>query len=299
MMELDLSRLAPPNVIEELSFQEIFDAQMADFLARRREQDLDYPEPPPSDPVYQQIESSAYREMVLREEFNDRARGLLLAFAAGPDLDHVGMTYHRTERLVIDEGDPDANPPIPPAYESDEAYLERILLALPGFSTAGAREAYIYHARSADGQVKDATCISPADAEVLVTVLSHSGDGTPDGELLEIVESALSAEDVRPLTDHPTVGAADVETYQVRGHLYIDASADAGVVKETAEAQLREFVDRQHKLGRTLYRDAVLARLYVEGVRFVALELPAADIERDETQAAFCSGIELEVSTYE
>ena len=44
-------------------------------------------------------------------------------------------------------------------------------------SVAGPTGAYEFHALSADGDVKDAAATSPAPGEVVVTVLSRTGDG--------------------------------------------------------------------------------------------------------------------------
>ena len=81
--------------------------------------------------------------------------------------------------------------------ESDADFRRRIILAPEGYSVAGPEGAYIFHALSADPDVLDASATSPTPGEVVVTVLSRTGDGTAPPELLATVEAAGSADDVR------------------------------------------------------------------------------------------------------
>ncbi|RFA31331.1 hypothetical protein CAI21_01505 [Alkalilimnicola ehrlichii] len=290
---IDLSQLPAPEIVEQLDYEDILAQRKSAFLSRHPQAaDVLNRE---SEPATRLLEESAYREMILRQEFNDRARLLLLAYSQGSTLDHLGVTFHRTPRLVIDAGDPDANPPIPPTYESDAAYIERILMAGDSYSTAGARPAYVYHARSASGQVKDASCTRPNGGEILITVLSHDGNGVPSQELLDIVHARVNDEDLRPLNDKVETRPAIVTEYTTRARLVLFEGADEPTVKAAARQRVEQFVRRMHVLGRDLVRDALLARLYVEGVKRVELESPAEDIHCDLTQAAYCAAIELEV----
>ena len=86
----------------------------------------------------------------------------------------------------------------PAVMESDADFRRRIILAPEGYSVAGPEGAYIFHALSADPDVLDASATSPTPGEVVVTVLSRTGDGTAPPELLATVEAAVSADDVPP-----------------------------------------------------------------------------------------------------
>ncbi|MCS4503909.1 baseplate J/gp47 family protein [Arhodomonas aquaeolei] len=287
MSVIDLSKLPAPAVIEEVSFGGILQAMLDDL--HERDPELDITE---TDPAYRVLEVAAYREMVRRQEHNERIRKLLAAYAEGAELDHIGVTYYATERLLLDEGDPDADPPVPPTYESDEDYLRRMLLAPDGWSTAGPRDGYVYHALSADPDVKDATAITLAPTEVTITVLSRNGDGSASQALLDAVEAATSAEAVRPQTDLVHVQSATIKPYEIVAELTVDPGPDPEVVRAQAEARALAFVEQHHRLGVGVVRDAALATLYVEGVRRVSLAL-AADIECDDTEAAWCSNVEV------
>lgn len=286
MSVIDLSKLPAPVVLEELSFEAILAAMLDDLESRLGLEVL------VSDPAYKVLEVAAYRETVRRQEQNERIRMLMAAYARGPELDHIGVTYYATPRLLIDAGDEDADPPVPPTYESDDDYLRRFLLAPDGWSTAGPRDGYIYHALSADGDVLDATAITLAPTEVTLTVLSREGDGTASQALLDKVAAAASAETVRPQTDLVHVESATIVPYEVVAALTVDPGPDPEVVRVEAEERVRAFVEAHHRLGVGVVRDAVLATLYVEGVRRVALEL-AEDVTCDETEAAYCTAVEV------
>ncbi|ACL72704.1 baseplate J-like protein [Thioalkalivibrio sulfidiphilus HL-EbGr7] len=286
MSVIDLSKLPPPRVLEELSFEEILAEMLEDLESRLGVTVL------VSDPAYKVLEVAAYREMVRRQEQNERIRMLLAAYAQGEELDHIGVTYYATPRLLLDEGDEEVDPPVPPTWESDEDYLRRFLLAPDGWSTAGPRDGYVYHALSADPDVKDATAITPAPTEVMLTVLSRQADGEASAALLETVLAAASAETVRPQTDLVHAQSAKILPYEIVATLEVDPGPDPEVVREEAEERIEAFTEAHHRLGLGVVRDAALATLYVEGVRRVNLEL-ADDVVCDDTQAAFCTRIEV------
>lgn len=287
MSIIDLRKLPAPEVVEEVRFEDVLEEMLADL--KDFDPQLDISE---RDPAYRVLEVAAYREMLRREHDNQRVKRLLLAYATGGDLGHIGVTYFNTERLVIDEGDPDANPPEEPVMESDADYKERILLAPDGYSTAGPIDAYIYHARSADGQVKDAQAYSDEPVHMIIPVLSHGGNGEADQELLDKVEAALRDKDVRPLTDLVDAQSAIIKTYEVVAALEVEGGSDPEVVREAAEDAVREYTEEAHRLGFDVIRDRVAAELYVEGVVRVHLNLEG-DIHCELTEAPFCENIEV------
>jgi len=149
---IDLSQLSAPDVVDELSFTVIRDAMLADLAVR----DPNLSNLPTSDPSYKVLEVAAYRELLLRQRVNDASVAVMLAYATGSDLDNLGaLPWMNTPRLVVDPGDENAIPPIEPTYETNDDYRARLQLALEGFSTAGPEGAYLFHAKSASGLVKD------------------------------------------------------------------------------------------------------------------------------------------------
>lgn len=288
---IDLSRLPAPTAVEELDFERIC-SEMRDQLLQAAPQLADALELE-SEPLNKLLQVWAYRELLLRQRINDAAAALLLPYATGSDLDHIGVTYYRINRLLATPGDPAARPPIIPTYESDSDYRRRLLVSPDGHSTAGAAAAYVYHALSVDGRIRDATAINATAGQVLVTVLAHAGDGALDAELLQRVNDAVNADHVRPLTDSVQVAPAEVFRYQVRATLTVRQGPDPSVVRANAIAAARNYTDSRHALGRNVIRDAILSALFVEGVERVDLQQPVTDILCDQTQAAHCESIEV------
>jgi phage-related baseplate assembly protein len=114
----------------------------------------------------------------------------MLAYATGPDLDHLAALVG-VKRLTITPADPLTNTPA--VMESDDALRQRVVLAPDSFSVAGPELAYVFHARSADPEVLDASCTSPSPGEVVVTVLGRGGDGTVSPEVIQAVEDTVNS----------------------------------------------------------------------------------------------------------
>lgn len=53
-----------------------------------------------SEPLVKLLEENAYRELIWRQRVNEAARAVMLACAAGNDLDVIGANYNTT-RLII------------------------------------------------------------------------------------------------------------------------------------------------------------------------------------------------------
>lgn len=290
-MTVDISKLAAPDAVQQISYDTILAEMLADLQGRDPDLELT-----PADPAYKILELSAYRELLIRQEFNDRLRGLLLAYATDSDLDHIGITYYRTQRLVIDAGNPTAVPPVAPVYESDNDYRARCLIAEDSFSTAGPEAAYKYHVKSASGDVLDVSVVSPTSGQVVVTVLSRIGDGTPDAALLTTVTTAL-ADDVRPMTDEVIVQAATVIDYTVNATLTVYPGFNQANIQSAAESSLLVWLATQRLLGRDITVTGIKAALKVEGVHDVELNDTlngtdlVANLVNDDASAAYCTGI--------
>lgn len=290
---LDLSRLSPPDVVERLDYETILGAMRAELLARA-------PTLAPvlaleSEPAVKILEVAAYRELLLRARINDAAKAVLLATATGADLDHLAALFG-VRRFVLDPGDPAAAPPVPPTLESDGDLRYRTQLALEGFSTAGPRGAYTYHAFSASPLVRDVSVTSPTPGQVLVTVLSAEAPGTAGPALIAAVDAALSAEDVRPLCDTVVVQSAAILPYAIAAELEMDPGPDSDVVLQSAFAAVALYAQETHRLGRRVTRSGLFAALHRPGVRRVLLPSPATDVVPTIVQAPRCTGITVDLA---
>lgn len=289
---IDLSRLSPPAFVEQIEQADILSALIARLV-----DDLPWFDATVrSDPAVKLLSIQAYRETLARAAFDDAARQLLLAFAVGENLDHLGARMD-VARLVVDPGDPTAG--IAATYETDDDFRARIQLAPERLSVAGPASAYAYHARSAAGTIRDARASSPAPGEVVVALLSATGDGTATAAEIAAVENALSAETVRPLTDFVTVQSATAIPFTVEAYLTLFAGPDPVVVLANAQAALDTYLSGARRIGRDVTRAGIIAALMVAGVQNVALPSPIADIVADDTQFALCVGKSVGVAGYD
>lgn len=295
---IDLSRLPAPEVVETIDYEVILAERKAYFVSLHpadQQAAVAAALELESEPITKLLQENAYRETVWRQRVNEAARAVLLPTAIGTDLEQIGANFN-VKRLTIVPGNPKAVPPVLAVMESDDALRERIQMAMEGLSTAGPRNSYVFHARSADGRVADATAISPSPAVVVVTVQSILGDGTADAELLAIVDQYLSDSDRRPVADRLTVQAAEKLPYSVEAVLHLNTvGPEAEPIRQAAEARLLERVHQRRRIGIEVSRSALDAALHIEGVRRV--ELPGwVDITPTLEQAPYCTGISVTVA---
>lgn len=288
--DINLADLPAPKVVEELSFEAILAEWKADFLERYPEAaaELDLE----SDPVVKLLETGAYRELGLRQRVNDGARAVMLAFSMDEDLDHLAALIP-LERKMLNPGDPDAVPPVAPVMESNNEFRKRIQMAPEGFSTAGPDGAYIFHATSVT-ECRDASVESPSPVEVVVTILSYNGDGTPTREVLDKVAAVLAQELVRPLTDEVTVRLPEIRSYTVDADLEFYTGPDTDVVLAEAVKKTDDYTKACHRLGDTVTLSGLYAALHQPGVKKVYLSSPLEDVAALSHQAPFCTDITVE-----
>jgi len=285
---IDLAQVPAPQVVEALDFEQIYAAMLADLLERMPEFDAAVE----SEPVVKILEVAAYRELLLRQRINNAAQAVMLPYARRTDLDNLGALFGVT-RLLITPADLTATPPVAAVYESDSDFRYRIQLSLEGLSTAGPEGAYVFHALSADGQVLDASAISPQPGVVLVTVLSRQGNGAPSPELVATVLAGLSDESVRPLTDYVQVQPATIVPYQITATLYFYAGPDREVIMANALQAITAYTEGQHRLGLDVTLSGIYAALHQPGVQRVDLANPAANLIIDRQSASHCTAINL------
>lgn len=288
--KVDLSQLAAPNVIEALDFESIFAAMLTDLVAR----DSSFTALVESDPAYKILEVAAYRELLIRRRVNDAALAVMVAYATGPDLDQIAANYD-VARLLITPADPNTIPPTVAVYESDDEFRTRIILSLEGYTTAGSRGSYIFHALSASGDCKDVAVTSLTPGTVNVAVLSRTDDGEAPAETIAAVVEALNDEVVRPLCDTVVVASAQIVNYSITASLTLFPGTGQAEVLAAAQVAVEAYADAQHRLGRDVTRSGIYAALHQAGVQNVAITSPAADVSIAWNQAPYCTGISVTV----
>ncbi|MVW40676.1 baseplate assembly protein [Escherichia coli] len=287
---INLSDLPVPDAIVVPDASVIFGA----WLARLRELDPEFDALVESDPAYKQGEVTAFQLTLAFQRVNDAVRAVFLASAQKADLDQIGAAFN-VERMEIVPANPDTVPPTDAVMEEDDAFRERIQLSWSQLNTAGARNAYRFHARSADEDVLDADAYGPEEhgraGEVDVYVLSREGNGTASEALLDAVSARLNADEIRPLTDFVTVKSAIINDYSVTAELEIPDGPDAGEVLENAKNTLMSYTRLANRINGMVPLSAIYAALQQTGVARVILSSPRADIEPVTGTAPRCAAV--------
>ena len=284
---IDLSKLPAPLVVEELSYEQILSETIEDFK-RRYPQFGSYVE---NEPVMKQLEAVAYRELLLRQRINESAVAVMPAHARGADLDNIALFMGVTRR-VLSEGDMSATPPKPEVMESDESLRRRYFLSFNSLNTAGARDAYAYHALSCP-EVSDVKATMTTPGTVAVTVLATEKSEEASPEVLKEVERILNDINVRPLTDTVVVAAAKIVPYEVIAKITTLPGPDAAVVVEEAKRALEAYTAGVAMIGRDVALSGLYAALHRAGVESVQIISPAETLSISAFEASYCSKIEL------
>lgn len=293
MALIDLAQLPTPDVVAPLDYETLLATRksrllaltpLADRPALAAALDLE------SEPITRLLQESAYTELVLRARINDAARAVMLPWATGADLDNIAAFYN-VARLVITPADTESIPPVPAVLESDADFRRRVQLAPAAMTNAGTRDAYLFHALSSSGNVKDAYVSNPTPGVVHVSVLSRTGDGTADSTLISTVYAALNADDVRALCDSLVVESATIVTYAVTAVIKVLPGPSPAAVLDAALAALTVTLADLHSLGRNITRSALFAALHQPGAQGVVLSAPAADIDIGTGEAGYCTAV--------
>ena len=319
---IDLSLLPPPDVVETLEFEAIYQEVVGVFRSHMGDQWTALLE---SDPVVKIMETIAYRELLMRARVNSAAKASLLAYAKGADLDNRAADYG-VQRLTIRAADPDAVPPVAAVMEDDEALRYRTRLSLEALSVAGSRGAYEYHALSASAELAnvsvdsprfsgvevdaavrallpdgaivvvcdyDAGLANPLPGDVSLAILPRLDSATLPAQLVTTVQAALSAETVRPITDRPRVQTGKPTDFKVQAVLHVEAGPDPAVVQATARKGLDAAIAEARRLEGQLPLSAVYAALHVTGITQVDLVYPTEGIACDKRHYPNCTSIAL------
>ncbi len=282
MNALDFTRIAPPSIIEPLSFELIFAAMLADLQAR----DATFSALVESDPAYKILEVAAYRELLLRLRINESARSNLLAFAIGGDLDQLAANYG-VVRMTMVAADPLATPPVIEVLESDDRLRTRLQLRIAALAANGTAEHYRFVALSAHADVIDAAALQTLPGSVLVVIW------LPDGSTaLPVIAARFLADDVRPLGVAVAVAQAMPIIIDVQATLYTEPTAPTNLVS-TLSATLPVAIADYARLGRDMPLSWLISRLHVDGVSRVALQAPTTNKVLEPNEYAVAGQINL------
>ncbi len=169
--------------------------------------------------------------------------------------------------------------------ETDAHLRARIQAAPNQFSVAGPAAAYRYFALGADPSIIDAQAVSPAPGQVNVYVLTGpiqqqpAGAPNPAGlanaSLIAKVQAAISADDVRPLTDTVAALAVTEIDYQISGTITLYADADPASTMAAVNAAAQSYaIALAGRIQRDIVPSQIVEALSAPGVYEVTLTEP-------------------------
>lgn len=145
--------------------------------------------------------------------------------------------------------------------EEDEAYRERIRTYGLTLLTTGPAAQYESKAKSVSGEILDAKALNLGGGSVGVYLILESDVGSE--AILASVLAALSASDVRPLTDNVTVHRAEDVEYTL--HVRYAVDSEQNITDAVAAAAEEYQVWQDNKIGRAFNPDKLISLLYQAG----------------------------------
>lgn len=145
--------------------------------------------------------------------------------------------------------------------EDDETYRERIRdYGLASVSTGPERQ-YEAAAKQVSSEIMDAKAINLGAGNVGIYLILASDTGA--AAILQSVLDALSAEDVRPLTDNVTVYRAKDVPYTLNVRYISDSSSATNAAVAAAVSDYQKWQD--NTIGRAFNPDRLMASIYQAG----------------------------------
>nr|WP_313078099.1 baseplate J/gp47 family protein [Moraxella sp.] len=293
MSRIDLSGLPAPDVLIPIDYENMLAAIKADLISR--DPSLTDALSLESDPLTKLLESVAYLHMLKNNQVNQTAKAMLLAYATGTTLDHLASAVN-VSRLLVKQGNPNAVPPMPDIYESDDAFRRRIQLE-PERASAGSEGAYMFWALSSDGDVRDISVVTATAGVVTVYVQSHSELVASD-ILKEKVRQAVDNPNRKPFTDQVRIASGQPFGFDVQAELTLYPGPDKDVVMAAARAELDKYLEKVRYLGYDVTISGLHHALHQAGVQRVKLLAPLSDINLPKGKYANCTGVMLGAVEY-
>lgn len=160
--------------------------------------------------------------------------------------------------------------------ESDIAFYNRMRESEESYTTAGARNSYIYHAKSVSSLISDVSAESPEEGIVDIKIMLQDGK-LPSEELLLKVKEYLNANDIRPLTDVVNVSAPDTVEFDIEAVYYIstDKKSSTKEIQEAVKNGTDNYILWQtQKMGRDINPSYFNSVLMESGIKRVVVTSP-------------------------
>ena len=143
--------------------------------------------------------------------------------------------------------------------ESDDRYRLRIISSADRYSTAGAEEAYIYHAVSADSRIDDIVVLDEKVLDVNIYLASFEG---VDEIMLDRVREACNSKYVRPIGDNVIVAPAEIITLNLTATVEIFDLLKQSEIEKSIKANF----DNSFFIGQNFVESDFIRKCHIDGV---------------------------------
>lgn len=171
---------------------------------------------------------------------------------------------------------------------TDEEFYNLLRASQDAYSTAGARGAYIYHAKKVSPEIADVVANSPTPGVVKLYVLTAAGLPA-DTELKARVLAACNPDEVRAFTDQVSVADPETVSYNIDVTYYLaeDSQVKAADVQSAVEAAVRQYMAWQcSRLGRDINPSYLHGLLMQTGIKRAVIAEPVYTPLRDGRQTS-------------
>lgn len=223
-----------------------------------------------SDPASRIIGEFAHEMSNLRQQVQEAAEDLSLAYARGEALENIGITYYNVPRL------PD---------EDDEHYRIRIAGTPDRFAVALSTQWYRQNALSVPN-VLSALAITPSAGRVTIYIkarefeepfeggfITRNSRNIPDAAQLKIISDKLTRDDIRQQTDLVAVLAGTPIDYRVEVLLTVAAEPDSALVTADAMEAFHALAEERSALGKEMNALIIAGAVVVGGVDDVEIAI--------------------------
>ena len=187
--------------------------------------------------------------------------------------------YSRCENITESAGGRDR--------ATDAEFYELLRASQDAYSTAGARGAYIYHAKKVSPEIADVVANSPTPGVVKLYVLESSGRPAGGGLKAQGL-AACNPDEVRAFTDLVSVADPETVSYNVDLTYYLseESQVKAADVQKAVEEAVRQYIAWQcGRLGRDINPSYLHGLLMQTGIKRAVIAEPVYTSLRDGRQA--------------
>ncbi len=172
--------------------------------------------------------------------------------------------------------------------EDDDSLRERVYLRPESFSVAGPSGAYEYFAKEYSSAIADVKVLKSETTDGEVDIYIIKEDGTTPGELLSGLQTYLSADSLRPLTDKVVVQSPTQVPYNIDLTYYIKSndSDTAKAIQNVVKKAINTYKAWQcSKIGRDINPDYLRYLICDAGAKRVVIHSPDFTVLSDSQVA--------------